>query len=73
MVCIIFGFSSVGNGGWITDGVNTVGNALDRAGRSTVNCTSSHLTSFAVLFTAVRTVPKWLLLKRKAILGGQKV
>ncbi|XP_064388289.1 adhesion G protein-coupled receptor L3-like isoform X2 [Halichondria panicea] len=54
--CVFWNFSDpVGNGGWITDGVNTVGNALDRAGRSTVNCTSSHLTSFAVLFTAVRT------------------
>ncbi len=39
--------------------MNTVGNASDGAGRSTVNCASSHLTSFAVLFTAVRTVPKW--------------
>ena len=59
LICLVF--SSVGSGGWITDGVNTVGNASDGASRSTVNCASSHLTSFAVLFTAVRTVQNWQL------------
>ena len=38
----------VGNGGWMSDGVSTVGNATEGF-TTTVQCSSTHLTSFAVL------------------------
>ena len=40
---------SIGNGGWISDGVRTVGSSGHSQGRTTVQCESTHLTSFAVL------------------------
>ncbi len=58
-ICIYFYIiisCRIGNGGWISDGVVTRGNTTNEAGQNTVNCASSHLTSFAVLFTAFDSV-----------------
>lgn len=53
---LIFSFS-IGSGGWISDGVRTVQSTRSSQGRTTVQCESTHLTSFAVLvdITGVRT------------------
>ena len=41
-------FISVGNGSWAFDGIEMVSTTTED-GMTTVNCTSTHLTSFAVL------------------------
>ncbi|XP_064386909.1 uncharacterized protein LOC135335369 isoform X2 [Halichondria panicea] len=47
--CVFWNFSEpVGNGGWISDGVSTINNATEGS-TTTVQCSSTHLTSFAVL------------------------
>ncbi len=38
----------VGNGSWVSDGVSIVGNDTNGS-TTTVQCSSTHLTSFAVL------------------------
>ena len=57
---LIFSFS-IGSGGWISDGVRTVQSTRSSQGRTTVQCESTHLTSFAVLvdITGVRTCMPW--------------
>ncbi len=45
----VYGYiDRVGSGGWVSDGVSTVGNDTDES-TTTVQCSSTHLTSFAVL------------------------
>ena len=45
---MLYEFTSVGNGSWVVSGVTT--NRQTTSGNSTnVQCTSTHLTSFAVL------------------------
>ncbi len=41
-------FDSVGNGNWSTDGLETV-HVITEESHTSVQCTSTHLTSFAVL------------------------
>ena len=60
LILLIF-FSSIGSGGWISDGVRTVQSTRSSQGRTTVQCESTHLTSFAVLVdvTGVRKCMLW--------------
>ena len=46
--CPLSLFISVGNGRWAFDGIEMVSTTTED-GMTTVNCTSTHLTSFAVL------------------------
>ena len=55
-------FLSIGYGGWRSEGVTTIGNVSTNF-TTTVECSSTHLTSFSVLVTLVEINVRYLIYK----------